>query len=120
MIRRDFRDRSGGGATRTSRDSYLVCQDSRDQDLPFPDFRDQKTRIRRGYGATLRLRKRRDWRYQTFPNFPDRDGDGAIFQTNTETFRGQFLVCPDFRGPRRYSCPDFPDSKFRRDYAFWV
>ena len=28
------------------RDSCLVCPDSRNQDLPFPDFRDQKTQTR--------------------------------------------------------------------------
>ena len=28
------------------RDSYLVCSDSRDQELPFPDFRDRKTQPR--------------------------------------------------------------------------
>ena len=35
-------------------------------------------------------------------------------------FRDQILVCPDFRGPPRDSCPDFPDSNIRRDYAIWV
>ena len=32
----------------------------------------------------------------------------------------QNLVCPDFRGPRCNSCPEFLDSNFRRDYALWV
>ena len=34
--------------------------------------------------------------------------------------RDQILVCPDFRGPRSDSSPDFPDSKSRRDQAIWV
>ena len=35
-------------------------------------------------------------------------------------FLDQNLACPDFRGPRLDSCPDFPDSNSRRDYAVWV
>ena len=44
-IRRDFRDRSGGGATKTS-PLIFGMSDSRDQKLPFPDFRDRKTQAR--------------------------------------------------------------------------
>ena len=35
-------------------------------------------------------------------------------------FRNQILACPDFRGPRRDTCPDFSDSNSRRDYLTWV
>ena len=45
MIRRDFRDRSGGGATKTSRLAFGVSRLS-PQDLPFPDFCDRKTQAR--------------------------------------------------------------------------
>ena len=45
MIRRDYRDRSGGGATKTSR-LIFGFPDSRDQELPFPDFRNRKTKAR--------------------------------------------------------------------------
>ena len=31
------------------------------------------------------------------------------FRDPCPVFRDQTLVCPDFRGPRRDSCPDFPD-----------
>ena len=46
MIRRNYRDRSGGGAIKISRLRYLVCPDSRNQEFPFPDFRDRKTKAR--------------------------------------------------------------------------
>ena len=79
------------------RDSYLVCADSRNQELPFPDFRDRKTKARlsrprriwrdpavqemawpaRSNLANSRLsrtrRRRRD--------FPDQRGDGATQET---------------------------------------
>ena len=42
------------------------------------------------------------------------------FRDPCPEFRDQILVCPDFRGPRRDSCPDYPDSNSRRDYAIWV
>ena len=35
-------------------------------------------------------------------------------------FRDQILVCPDFRGSRRESGPDFLDSNSRCDYAVWA
>ena len=36
-------------------------------------------------------------------------------------FRDQFVVCLDFRGPRRDTCPDVPDeSNSRRDYAIFI
>ena len=35
-------------------------------------------------------------------------------------FPDQILVCLDFFEPRLDSCPDFPDSNSRRDYAIWV
>ena len=85
MIRRGFRDRSGGARPK-HRDSFgMFCHIS--------TFATEKVRHdfcdRGGYGATLRLRKRRDRRDQTqqFPglsrprwrqrNFPDQYGDGA-------------------------------------------
>ena len=34
--------------------------------------------------------------------------------------RDQILACLDFLGSRRDSCPDFPDSSSRSDYAIWV
>ena len=42
------------------------------------------------------------------------------FRDPCPDFRDKFLVCPDFRGPRRDSCQDFPDSNSRRDYAIWI
>ena len=42
------------------------------------------------------------------------------FRDPCPDFRDQFLVCLDFRGPRRDSCLDFPDSNSQCDYAICV
>ena len=48
------------------------------------------------------------------PDFGDQTLVYPDFRYTCPDFRNQILVCPDFRGPRRDSCPDFPDSKSRR------
>ena len=89
------------------RDSYLVCPDSLDQELPFADFRDQKTKARlsrprriwrdpaaqemaRPNLAISRLSRTR-WRRR---DFSDQHGDGTTlkkffraFSTEVETAR---------------------------------
>ena len=72
MIRSNFCDRSGGGATKISRLVFGMAY-SRDQELLFPDFRDRKTEAR----LSRPRQRRRD--------FPDQGGDGATFQTKAET-----------------------------------
>ena len=42
------------------------------------------------------------------------------FRDQCQDLDDQILVCPDFRGPRCDSCPEFLDSNSRRDYALWV
>ena len=99
MIRRDFRDRSGGSATK-HRDSYLASPDSRDQDLPLSTTRNQKNSgtprwIRRDPAAQEMARttpissaisrlSRTRWRRC---DFPDQHGDGAtkknLFRAST-------------------------------------
>ena len=94
--RHDFRDHGGYGATQETarlkkqrRDRLGQC----DQKVHFQDFRDRHTKI---------------WSRKSRHGFRDPCPD----------FRDQILVCTDFDGPRRDSCPNFPDS--RRDYAIWV
>ena len=89
MIRCDYRAEAEV-ARPNHRYSYLVCPDSRDQELPFPDFRDRKTKARlsrprriwrnpacqemaRPNLAISRLSRTR-WRRR---DFPDQHGDGA-------------------------------------------
>ena len=54
------------------------------------------------------------------PDFGDQTLVCPDFRDPCPDFRDQILACPDFRGPRLDSCPDFPDSNSRRDYAIWV
>ena len=88
MIRNEFCDRSGGGAAKPSRLVFGMPY-SRDQVLPFPDFRNRKTQAR----FSRPRHRRRD--------FPDQGGDGATFQTKAET-----ASCSRPRRRRR----DFPDQ----------
>ena len=55
-----------------------------------------------------------------FQDFRDQILVCADFCDPCPDLRDQILVCPEFRGPRRDSCPHFPDSNSRRDCAIWV
>ena len=113
MIRRDFRDRSGGGATKISRLIFAMSRLSRTRVAisrlsgPKSSSATFATKV-----DTSRLKKqRRDrpgkrdqkWHFQVFRDvveaaqfsrsewrrraFPDQSGDGATFQTKAETVR---------------------------------
>ena len=65
------------------RDSYLVRPDSRDQELPFPDFPDID-----GDGATFQTNmKMARLSKKVFQGFLDRGGDGMTFATMVDTAR---------------------------------
>ena len=95
MIRCDYRDRSGGGATKTSR---LIFTNS---------LRPRWIRRDSGNGATQKATARPAWPARSnihFQHFRDRGGDGATFQTEVETARPRIISRPNF-GMFRLSQP---------------
>ena len=92
------------------RASYLVCPDSRDQDLPFTDFSDQKTlarllrprRIRRDPAAQVTARPALP--SSAFSTRSRPDGDGATFTTKVDTARPAWSGRPKI-APSRFSRP---------------
>ena len=103
MTRRDFRDRSEGGGTKTSR-LTLVCPDFRDQVLPFADFRATK-KLKRDFCD--QCGNQRDPAPQetarparpnsAFPDFPDGFVDGATFQPRRRRRDQESLPCEQGR-----------------------
>ena len=106
--RRDFSDQGGDGAT-----FYTEAETAR--------LRNNSLRpwwMRRGFNNQS-AKDGTDFR-DPCPDFRDQILVCPDFRDPCPDFRDQILVCPDFRGPWRDSCPDFPDSNSRRDYAVWV